>query len=129
MDPFTLALLGGGAVLDWFGGRSQRKHSEKMTREGIAHDDKWRTRDDAWREAQWGASERNARIAHALDRVRREDMRPWREVGAGAVRTLAQAYGIPRIRMGGDPHYPEFEGVDAPATLRQLTGPRRAIAR
>ena len=119
-DPFTVALLGIGAAADAYDSWKQGNTAKEMTAEQLAHDDKWRARGDVWRGSAWDAQERNLGISHGLMRAEREDMRPWREVGAGAVKTLAAAYGVPRVTSGGDALIPEFVPVDAPETLDEL---------
>ena len=132
MDPFTIGILGGGALLSYFSGRSQQSNQERLTNQQLAHqagqlqkqrdhDDKWRTRDDAWRQTMHGQSERDRQVRHALMRAHREDFRPWQQTGQGALSKLRSALGItPAAGMGGDPHVPEHETVSAPTTLGEL---------
>ena len=128
MDPFTLAILGGGALLDFFGGRSQRKQQERDADRQYAHENKWRERDDAWRAAKFAQSENDRATQLARIRVGREDFRPWMQAGVGAVNTLTSALGVrPAASMGGDPHMPGYVATAAPQRLSDLQ--RRAVSR
>ena len=113
MDPFTIALLGGGALLNFFGGRSEGKRQERLSDRRFEFDDKWRSRDDEWRQTMYQQSERDRRIRHSLMRAYREDFRPYGQMGTAALTTLGSALGIrPTEGMGGDAEAP---GAFAPS--------------
>ena len=121
MDPFTIALLGGGALLNWWSGRSSGKRQDRLTDRQFEHQDKWNTRDDEWRTKVYQQSERDRQIRFALMRAHREDFRPYGQMGVGALTTLGSALGIrPAEGMGGDAHVPSYTPTPPPQRLADL---------
>ena len=132
-------MLGGGALLDFFGGKSAQNMSEQQFQAQLEqsgeqfdrrmdHANYWAHRGDQWAGTDHNVGERNTKLGHlsgerdkrlsyGMARARREDFRPYAQTGVAALGKMTSALGIQpegglAPAFGGDQHIEDWEGVD-----------------